>query len=112
MAQELDYQGMGARIRTARERKGLSQEKLSEECSLSPSHIGHVERGSRVPSLETMFAISCALDVGLDELVFGSAAETESLFSDIASTLQRAEGGKADRFTSMVQMLARHIDEL
>ena len=112
MQKEMDYQAIGIRIRAARERKGFSQERLSEACSLSPSHIGHVERGTRVPSLETMFAIACALDIGLDELVFGFVAETESLFSGIASTLQRTDSEKVSRFMSTVQVLSAHIDEI
>jgi len=112
MPQELNYQALGARIRKAREGKGFTQEQLSEECSLSASHIGHIERGTRIPSLETMHAISCTLDVGLDELVFGSVAETEGLFSGIASTLHKKDDTKVASFMGVVRVLADHIDEM
>ena len=109
---ELDYQALGARIRKARMHKGLSQEKLAEECSLSPSHIGHIERGTRIPSLETIHAISCLLDASLDELVLGALVETEGRFSDIAQTLHRKDPDKVERFMSTVRVLAAHIDEM
>lgn len=112
MPKELDYQAMGARVREARERRGFTQEQLSEECSLSASHIGHIERGTRTPSLETVFAISCTLGVSLDELVFGSTQPTEAALSDIVSVIHRKEESKAEAFMSVVRVLADHIDEL
>ena len=112
MPKELDYRALGARIRKAREHKGLTQEQLSEECSLSPSFIGHIERGTRTPSLETVYAISCVLDVGLDELVFGSVTQTESLFADIAQTLHKKDPAQVERFMLTVRVLAAHVDEM
>ena len=112
MPKELDYQALGARIRKAREHKGYTQEQLSEECSLSPSFIGHIERGTRTPSLETVYNISCVLEISTDELLFGSVAETENLFSDIAQTLHRKDPDKVERFMSTIRVLVDHIDEM
>ena len=50
----IDYISIGNRIRTARTNLSLSQEQLAEKCNLSTSFIGHIERGSRKMSLETL----------------------------------------------------------
>lgn len=39
---------------------------------LSVSFYGHIERGGRVPSLETMARLAAALGVRVDDLLFGS----------------------------------------
>ena len=58
MEQELDYIAIGDRIRKYRELSRMTQEQLSESCSLSTGYIGHLERGTRSPSLETLVKIS------------------------------------------------------
>ena len=44
--QELDYAGIGMRIRAARKSKGWSQDKVAAECGISLSFMGHIERGN------------------------------------------------------------------
>ena len=44
MEQELDYIAIGDRIRKYRELSRMTQEQLSESCSLSTGYIGHLAR--------------------------------------------------------------------
>ena len=59
---ELDYGKMGMRIRQVRKAKGWSQNELAEKCGISMSFLGHIERGSRIMSMETFANICTALD--------------------------------------------------
>lgn len=70
---ELDYGKMGARIRQVRKLKGWSQDELAKKCGISMSFLGHIERGTRIMSLETFVNICNALDAGADELLWGVA---------------------------------------
>ena len=72
MDREINYIAMGERIRRARENEHLTQEQLSEICSLSPAHMGHIERGTRTPSLEAVFRISKALNISMDYMLTNS----------------------------------------
>ena len=69
MNKEIDYVAMGRRIRQSRESKQLTQEQLAETCSLSAAHLGHIERGTRPPSLESVVRISKSLHVSMDYLL-------------------------------------------
>lgn len=60
---------MGQRIKRARKEKSLTQEQLAEACNISVSFMGHIERGSRIPSIETLCALCRALDVSSDYLL-------------------------------------------
>ena len=111
MADTLDYQALGSRIRKAREAMGLTQESFAELCSLSAAHIGHIERGTRIPSLDTLHTISRKLGIGIDALLFDSHVENVGL-NDIAAAIQGKGKDKTARFMSMVRMLANHIDEI
>ena len=63
---------IGRRIQQSREQAGLTQEELAERIGVSTSFVGHVERGTRKASLETLVALSNALGVGVDYLLAGS----------------------------------------
>ncbi len=70
---EFDYGKMGMRIRQVRKARGWSQDKLAKKCGISMSFLGHIERGTRVMSMETFVSICEALDAGADELLWGVA---------------------------------------
>lgn len=68
---ELDYAKMGMRIRQVRKAKGWSQDALAKKCGISMSFLGHIERGTRIMSLETFVNICMALEADADELLWG-----------------------------------------
>ena len=111
MSDTLDYQALGNRIRKAREAMGLTQESLAEHCSLSAAHIGHIERGTRIPSLDTLHTISRKLGMSIDALLYDSHVEDVN-FNDIASVIEGKNKDKVARFMGMVRLLANHIDEM
>lgn len=111
MEKELDYVALGTRIRKARKEHHVTQEKLGEICELSTAHIGHIERGTRIPSLDTLFRISQALNVSIDYLIFDSVALDENLLINLNSILQNKDKRKVKTFLTTVKALADKIDE-
>lgn len=57
---------IGKNIRKYRLSKKLRQEDLAEKAGLSANYIGMVERGEKIPSLETFITILNALEVSAD----------------------------------------------
>ena len=72
----VDYQALGERIRSARRQHGLTQEALAEQADISTSFLGHIERGTRVASIETLVAICNALTITPQELLADSLKPT------------------------------------
>ena len=64
----MDAQAVGQRIKAAREAKGLTQEGLAALVDLSPTHVSVIERGLKIPNLDS-FAIANALGVSADSLL-------------------------------------------
>jgi len=108
----IDYTALGKRIRKARKLKGLSQDNLGEACSISTAHIGHIERGTRIPSLETLFKISNVLNISMDYIFFDSQTELDGVLRSISTQLAGKGGEKVKIFISTVKALADKIDEL
>lgn len=112
MDKELDYVALGQRIRKTRENRQFTQEQLGEACLLSASHIGHIERGTRIPSIETLYKIACTLDVSIDFLIFDSLPANIELFPNIVAILRDKDKNKVKSFMNTVKILVDKIDEL
>jgi DNA-binding XRE family transcriptional regulator len=56
-------QSFPQRLRSARERLGVTQQRLSEIADLSETGLAMIERGERVPNLDSAARICWALDV-------------------------------------------------
>jgi transcriptional regulator with XRE-family HTH domain len=56
-------QKIGALIAKHRKQKGITQEKLGFLTDLHSDYIGKVERGERIPSLESVLKIITSLGV-------------------------------------------------
>jgi transcriptional regulator with XRE-family HTH domain len=59
---------IGARIRTERLRRGVSVRGLARDVGVSASLISQIETGKSLPSVSTLYAITTALGVPLDDL--------------------------------------------
>lgn len=65
----MDYKKIGRHIRAKRKEMKMTQERLAEQVNLSVSFIGHIERGSRKASIETLNHICDVLMLSLDQVL-------------------------------------------
>lgn len=63
---------IGARLRAERRRRGMSVRGLAREIGVSASLISQIETDKSSPSVSTLYAITTALDISLEQL-FGDA---------------------------------------
>jgi len=61
-------QFLGQRVRELRKQRGLSQERLGEQSSLSGKFVGEVERGEKSISIDSLYKVSVSLGVPLGQL--------------------------------------------
>lgn len=60
---------VAGRIRSKRQKKGLSQEGLADECGLHRTYIGAIERGERNITINTVAKIADALGCSICDLI-------------------------------------------
>lgn len=60
---------VGKLIKTAREKKLLSQEELAFRCEIDRSYLGHIENGRHAPSIYLVWLIAHKLDVNVSHLI-------------------------------------------
>lgn len=104
---ELDYGKMGMRIRQIRKIKGWSQEELAKNCGISMSFLGHIERGTRIMSLETFVSFCVALDATADELLWGVAYPSETVLDlwQPSNTDKVAEKKDVDSYSMYIRIM-------
>lgn len=112
MKSEFDYTALGERIRKARKQKHLTQEQLAEACDLSTAHIGHIERGTRALSIESLITISEVLNVSTDYLLLDISNSADKKLSGILNAINNVNNDKYKRLYSVVKILAENIDKL
>lgn len=112
MKEQFDYFSLGQRIRKARKEKKMTQEQLAEACNLSTAHIGHIERGTRALSIESLITISNILNVSTDYLLLDISNSNNKNISTILNTLNDANTDKYNKLYSVVKILAENIDKL
>lgn len=69
-----DVPDLGARIREERHRRGTGLRALARSVGVSASMISQIETGKSRPSVSTLYAITTALGISIDE-VFAPPAE-------------------------------------
>lgn len=77
----IDYDALGSRIRAHRKQAGLTQAALGKAVGLSTSYIGHIERGMRIASINTLLRIANTLNVSVDALLRGFPSQAACIYT-------------------------------
>ena len=68
---------LGARLKDARGRSGMSLREVARQLGVSPSFVSQMENGKSQPSVATLYSMAQLLDVSIDELFESGPREEE-----------------------------------
>ena len=84
----MDAKAVGQRIKAAREKKNLTQEDLAALVEISPTHVSVIERGTKIPRMDTFVAIANVLEVSADSLLVDVVDHaTEGVASELSAAI-------------------------
>lgn len=102
----MDLQAIGARIKAAREAKGMTQEDFAAALDLSRNHVSVIERGVKAPKLETFVAIANILGVSADSLLFDVIDHAgESVSSELVASIASLPKADQNRIINAIRAL-------
>lgn len=87
----MNSESVGRRIKSIRQSKGITQEGLAEMAGLSPNHVSVIERGVKVPQLDSFVAICNALGVSADALLIDVVDEAKVSYASELSDLLKGQ---------------------
>lgn len=100
---------IGRNIRKYRTQKKLRQDQLAEKTELSTNYIGMVERGEKIPALETFLKIANALEVSADmllaDVLYSSYAVKDSL---LAEKLDKLNSDDREKIYDVINTMIKH----
>lgn len=100
---------IGANIRKFRIAKKLRQEDLAEFTGLSTNYIGMVERGEKIPSLETFISILNVLEISAD-MVLADVLNTGYIIKNslLNEKLEDLSPEERERIYAVINTLISH----
>ena len=104
---------LGKRLKTEREKQGLTQQALADKANTKQDYIAQIERGSRNPSLRTFMNILSGLDISADYLIYGNDAKTEGMdvvMHDVISFLSRRSIESVTAYYDVIRFMSKFID--
>lgn len=101
----MDYVDLGKRVRACRTSLNWTQERLAQEIGVSTSFIGHIERGSRKASIDTLVLLANAMQVSTDELLRGSL----KMKGEVIKPLKKMTKGQKMAMMQMLTTAQEHV---
>ena len=104
--EELDYQKIGRIIRAARLEIGWSQDRLSEKCNISLSFMGHIERGTRIMSMDTFVALCNELEISADYLLWDIIRPSDPILLNILNGVKTKDAATYSHYVQIIKAIA------
>ena len=109
----MELESIGRNIRKYRLMKKLRQEDLAELANLTNNYIGAIERGEKLPSLETLIVIINALGVSAD-MILADVIDTGYMVKDslLAQKLDKLSAEDRAKIYDVVDTMIRHSTQI
>jgi transcriptional regulator with XRE-family HTH domain len=107
----MDYRKIGRRIRNTRTNLNLTREKLAELLDLSTNFVGHIERGEKKMSLETLVKIAATLHVSIDYLIYGIHANEKPEIDKLHQLIEKCSLPEINAITDVIKSLLPHLSK-
>ena len=72
-----DFSAFGQAIKTARESRGLTREKVAEMVDLAPRYLLSIENTGQHPSLKNLYKLVRLFDISVDEYFFPETSKSK-----------------------------------
>lgn len=99
---EMEFGKLGNAIRSARMKKGLSQEELAEKVNVTPTHIKHIESEHRKPSIDLLWSLVETLNISLDSLLISSNSSESEEYIRATSLLRKCNEKQLAAATNII----------
>ena len=103
----LDYSIIGARLKQARQRSGLTQQDLAEEANISVAFVSRIERGSSHINLKRLSQFCKILEISEGSILNGvSDSSNDYLYEEFDSILKSCSPEKQKLIYSISKLIA------
>lgn len=107
---EIDFKTIGLKLKAERERIGYTQEQVAEIIDITPAFVGHLERGERSMSLDTLIRFCNFYNTTIDYLLSDVLpSKDDDVLTQIAAILKDKSPKQQTAILDMLKVFSRHI---
>ncbi|WP_148409746.1 helix-turn-helix domain-containing protein [Murimonas intestini] len=107
----MDYCSLGINIKTARKKVHMTQEELAEKVDISTVFVSQIENANRKASLETVYKISKALNITIDDLLSDEKQKTIDDVDELLFLLQSRSDTEKKFVTEIVKNILEQLED-
>ena len=97
----MDFSSVGKQIKARRLQKSWNQEQLAEKAGITAVYVGMIERGEKVPKLETFIKLINVLEISADVVL----ADVTKVGYQVSQYMQRIESLSDERKREIYSVL-------
>lgn len=97
---------LGARIRARRTAKGWSQAELAEAAGVGANYVGILERGVKLPTLDTLVSLAKALGVSVADLLDDSRGVKDPWLDELVAVAASVPKGRRELVLAVLKAMA------
>lgn len=107
----MDKVTLGLRVREARQAKGYTRQALAEHAGTGEVYLGEIERGLKMPSLNTFIRIVEALGISADYLLRDELTSgKEYIFDEVTQKFQGLTPKQRRAAADIIDAYIKHLD--
>ncbi|MBO5953532.1 MAG: helix-turn-helix transcriptional regulator [Oscillospiraceae bacterium] len=107
----MEKTALGQRIREARLKKSYTQQALAEQAGIGNVYLGEIERGLKMPSLNSFIKIIEALDISADYVLRNELRSGEAyIFDEITNKLKDLTPQQRKTAADILDAYVRNLD--
>ena len=107
----MDYCSLGINIKTERKKVHMTQEELAEKVDISTVFVSQIENANRKASLETVYKISKALNITIDDLLSDEKQKTIDDVDELLFLLQSRSDTEKKFVTEIVKNILEQLED-
>lgn len=106
MQQEINYAGLGLKIKEIRQSRGMTQDRLAELVGCNTSHISNIENNHTKVPLNVLLAIANVLDTSIDYLLSEQYENSAlALDNEIMRALTGFDNERKEKILKIIEIL-------
>lgn len=107
----MDKTELGRKLRDARQKKGYTQHALAEIADIGNVYLGEIERGAKMPSLNTFVKLIEALDISADYILRDELTSgKEYIYDEITQKLKNLTPKQRKTAADILDAYLRNLD--
>lgn len=105
----MNKEELGKKLRQIRREKGYTQHELAQKAAISEAYLGEIERGLKMPSMNTFLKVTEALEVSTDSVLCEKPSSGGEEYNKIVEKLKELTPQQRKTFANLLEAYVKSL---